>query len=320
MTPPDATSTAGPLHRFHQHFNDRDDSSGGLKGRVMIPETQLAGRSRTPRTPVYEYVAGRSDIADALRDILSGLARLRLVVTIVGADFANRYKGTLLGMFWLTATALMTVLGLGLIYSQIFQTDFRSYLPYVAMGMMVWGMLSAFVTEGTGVFSNAQSVYSQMRLPVSLFVYTLVGRTAYAFFFRSLVLVPLLLVRGEPIGLIDAAEALGGLFLLFWIGLWAAYPLGLLGARYKDTSQFAAAFVTFTFFITPVFWQGDRLGEYSYLVDFNPFHHFINVVRGPLLNLPDVGLSFIVAGAVAVILPVMAVLCLAAHRHRMAYW
>ena len=286
----------------------------------MVSTTQQAGRSKKRRVPVYEYVAGRSDFVETLRDIGGGLVKLRLVATIVGNEFATRYKGTLLGAFWLTATALMTVLGLGLIYSQVFQTDFRSFLPYVAIGMMVWGLISATVSEGTGVFSNAHGVYSQMRLPVSLFVYTLAGRSIYAFFFRSLVVLPLLYFRGEPIATEAALEALGGLLLLFWIGAWAAFPLGLLGARYKDTSQIASAFITFAFFVTPVFWQGERLGEYSFVVDFNPFHHFINVVRGPLLGLQDVTLSFMVAGAFAIVLPVIAVFSLAAHRHKMAYW
>lgn len=286
----------------------------------MVSTTQQAGRTKTRRVPVYEYVAGRSDFAETLRDVWGGLLKLRLVATIVGNEFATRYKGTLLGAFWLTATALMTVLGLGLIYSQVFQTDFRAYLPYVAIGMMVWGLISATFSEGTGVFSNAQSVYSQMRLPVSLFVYTLAGRSMYAFFFRSLVVLPLLYFRGEPVGTDAALEALGGLLLLFWIGAWAAFPLGLLGARYKDTVQIASAFITFAFFVTPVFWQGERLGEYSYVVDFNPFHHFINVVRGPLLGLQDVTLSFMVAGTFAIILPVVAVFSLAASRHKMAYW
>lgn len=286
----------------------------------MVSTTLKSGRSKTLRTPVYEYTAGRSDLAEAFRDIWSGLVKLRLVATIVGNDFATRYKGTLLGAFWLTATALMTVLGLGLIYSQVFQTDFRTYLPYVAIGMMVWGLIAATVSEGTGVFSNAHGVYSQMRLPVSLFVYTLAGRSMYAFFFRSLVVLPLLYFRGIPISPDAALEAFGGLILLFWIGTWMAYPLGLLGARYKDTSQFASAFITFAFFVTPVFWQGERLGEYSYIVDFNPFHHFINVVRGPLLGLQDVQLSFMVTGAFAVVLPVIAVFGLAANRHKMAYW
>lgn len=280
----------------------------------------LSNNSKEQIGPVYEYVAGKNNTVAAVRDIVGGLARLRLILTMVGADFASRYKGTMLGVFWLTATALMTVLGLGLVYSQVFQTDFRTYLPYVAIGMLVWGIIAAMISEGTNVFSGAHSIYSQMRLPVSLFVYTLTGRSIYAFFFRSLVILPLLYVRGQPIGLDAACEAIGGLVMLFWIGAWSAFPLGLLGARYKDTVQIAAAFVTFAFFITPVFWQIDRLGEYSYIVDLNPFHHFINVVRGPILGLQDVKLSFMVTGGFAVALPIVAVLSLAANRHKMAYW
>jgi ABC-type polysaccharide/polyol phosphate export permease len=278
------------------------------------------GRSETARAPVFESVSGGRENAAALSDIAGGLARFRLVLTMIGAEFSNRYKGSLLGVFWLTATALMTVLGLGIVYSQVLGTAFELYLPYVAIGMTVWGLISAILSESVSVFSNAHGVYSQMRVPKSLFVYNLVGRNIYAFFFRSLVVIPLLYVRDETISPLAMGESLAGLALLFWIGFWVTFPLGLLGARYRDTSQVIVAFVTFAFFLTPVFWQGDRLGEYSFIVDFNPLHHFINVVRGPLLNEPGVLTSFMVTGAFAVILPVLAVKSFARNLRRMAYW
>ena len=231
-----------------------------------------------------------------------------------------RYKGTLLGVFWLTATALLTVLGLGLVYSQVFQTSFESYLPYVATGMIVWGLIASLLSEGTGVFSNAHGVFSQVRLPLSIFAYTLIGRAMYAFFFRGLVILPLLLIKGDTVSMAAAGESIGGLLLVFWIGLWTVFPLGLLGARYKDTSQVVAAFVTFAFFLTPIFWQAERLGEYSFLIDFNPLYHFVNVVRGPLLGLENVLLSFIVTIGFAVIMPVIALMSFAAHYRRLPYW
>lgn len=281
---------------------------------------QLAGRLAGKKSPVYVSLSDGGETRAALADVMGGLLRMRLIITMITTEFANRYKGTLLGMFWITATALVTVLGLGIVYSQVFATDFRLYLPYVAIGMMVWGLISSVLSESTGVFANASGIYSQMRVPKSLFIYNLIGRNAYAFFFRGLVIVPLLVVRGMPIGTSAAFEALAGLFLLFWIGFWISIPLGLLGARYRDTSQFVSAFVTFAFFLTPVFWYGSRLGEYSYIVDFNPLYHFINVVRGPLLEEPEVATSFLVTGAVAIVLPPVAILTLARNLRRMAYW
>ncbi|WP_439619577.1 ABC transporter permease [Hyphomonas sp.] len=281
---------------------------------------RIDDESTAPETPSFEYTAGQGGLREGLDDIRDGLSRTRLITTMVGNDFSSRYKGTLLGAFWLTATALMTVLGLGLIYSQVFQTDFKSYLPFVALGMMIWGVISSIITEGTGVFSNARGVFTQMRVPLSLFAFTLIGRAIVTFFFRGIVIVPLLFIKGDAISFVSVLEAVAGLALLFWIGLWAAFPLGMLGARFRDTSQFTSAFVTFAFFVTPVFWQADRLGAYSYLIDFNPLFHFINVVRGPLLSEPQVAMSFMVTAAFAVVMPMIALVCLAAFRRRLPYW
>tara|TARA_R110001606_G_scaffold102807_5_gene225417 strand:+ start:14800 stop:15660 length:861 start_codon:yes stop_codon:yes gene_type:complete len=286
----------------------------------MLPLKRPDDDALTPPVPFFEYNANQKGLREPLNDIRDGISRIRLIRTMVANDFATRYKGTLLGAFWLTATALLTVCGLGLIYSQVFQIDFKSYLPFVALGMMIWGVISSIITEGTGVFSNARGVFTQMRVPISLFAYTLIGRSMVTFFFRGLVIVPLLIFKGDPVSVMAVLESLVGLILLFWIGLWAAFPLGILGARFRDMSQLTSAFVTFSFFLTPVFWHSDRLGKYGFVIDYNPLFHFINIVRGPLLGEPEVVRSFMVAGAFGVVLPLIALLCLAGYRRRLPYW
>ena len=269
---------------------------------------------------VFEYDASKGHIGYAKQDIREGLARHRLVRTMVSTSFKSRYKGTLLGAFWLTATAAVTVLGLGVIYSQVFLIDFRTYLPYVAIGMMVWGLINGFVTESITTFSGMSSVFTQIKIPMSIFPLALTGRLMLTFFYRALVVVAILFIGQRAISPLDMVTSLVGLATIAWAGFWTAILFGILGARFRDFGQLVNAFMTFAFFMTPVFWDASRLGRYSFVAHFNPLYHFLNLVRGPLIGSADVGLSFLVAGVISLILPLAAFGMFAKFRHRIAYW
>ena len=114
--------------------------------------------------------------------------------------------------------------------------------------------------------------------------------------------------------------ALAGVAITIWTGFWLSILFGVLGARFRDFGQFIGAFMTFAFFLTPVFWESSRLGQYAYVAEFNPFFHFLNIIRGPLLGLPGVGQSFVVVLCFALIVPLLAFGMFAKFRHRLPYW
>ena len=114
--------------------------------------------------------------------------------------------------------------------------------------------------------------------------------------------------------------AIPGFALIVWTGFWASFTLGVLNARYRDFGQLVAAFMTFLFFLTPIFWLPERLGEYAVYVNFNPFYHFIEVIRGPILGRGDLPLHFAVVGSCAALTPVISTYVYGRLSHRLPYW
>ena len=275
---------------------------------------------RSAGDDVFEYSAHQDHTRYAINDLKDALTRWRLVRTMVRTEFNTRYKGTALGAFWLTATATLTVLGLGVIYAQVFQTDFQTYLPYVGIGLITWGFISGFINESVSVYISSVSVFSQIRMPLSIFPMRLTGRLVQTFFYRSLVIIGILVFVTPARPLMSYLLALTGVAIIIWTGFWVSLLFGIIGARYRDFGQFVGALMTFAFFLTPVFWDAQRLGPYAYVAEFNPFFHFLNIVRGPLLGLPDVGLSFLITLIISVASPITAFAMFAKFRHRLPYW
>lgn len=279
----------------------------------------MSSTSRKQRTDSYHFVATQSNFRRSLRDLRNGLLRYRLFLSMAGREFRNQFKGAVFGPFWISLTTAMTAAGLGILYGQLFDQPLASHLPYVAIALVVWSMISAFITGGCNVFAANGYIFKEFPLPLSLFSYRLVVMQVLTSFFRLIVLIGILLLFPRPFQ-VEMLLSIFGFILLLWIGFWSTLVLGVINARFRDFGQLAAASLTFIFFITPIFWVPGRLGPYSVFVDINPFYHFIEVVRGPLLSSPDIGLNFTVTAGFALITPILGLFLFGRWWHRLPYW
>src|SRR5437667_12263712 len=67
-------------------------------------------------------------------------------------------------------------------------------------------------------------------------------------------------------------------------GAWVGLLVGMVSARFRDVPQIIGNFLQVAFFITPILFKPEMLGQYHFLVDLNPLTHFIAILRAPLLG------------------------------------
>ena len=270
--------------------------------------------------PVFEYDASRSRFDYAWNDLKQGLARPRLIWTFVRSGFMNRYQGTYLGGFWITLTTGMTVAGLALLYGQIFGVALKAYFPYVAFGIVFWGLLSSIVNEAVSVFLGGAGVFNQTPITKSVFALKTIGISIAAFAYKAIILVAVVLIMSIDPGWRGWALSALGFLMIVWTGFWLTLSLGAIGARFRDLGQLTNAALTFAFFLTPVIWTADRLGKYTFVVQYNPFHHYLNIVRGPILGLGGVDESFLWAGGCTVLVTIASWFVYGMFARRLCYW
>src|SRR6187402_1914554 len=75
-----------------------------------------------------------------------------------------------------------------------------------------------------------------------------------------------------------------GLVLVSLNGLWVGLLLGMLCVRFRDIPQIIANVIQLLFFLTPILWKPDQLTQGRAFVEANPFHHFVSLIREPLLG------------------------------------
>jgi ABC-2 type transport system permease protein/lipopolysaccharide transport system permease protein len=74
------------------------------------------------------------------------------------------------------------------------------------------------------------------------------------------------------------------------------------------------------FFMTPIIWKPDMLPGRTFLLDANPFYHFVEILRAPLLGqVPGIE-NWSAAVLITIIGWVIALAFYTAYRWRLAYW
>ena len=273
----------------------------------------------TPTTDLYDYRAGVSNWARAKDDLKRAWRRRALWTDMAIRAFNHRYRGAAFGAFWLTITTAMTAAGLGILYGYLFDQPLAQHLPYVTCALIAWSLITGFATGGCDVFAGNAHTFKEFPLPTSLLVFRFSLTQIITTGYRLIVLVLVLLLFSVPLKPI-ALLSLVGFALIIWTGFWAAFTLGVLNARYRDFGQLVSAFLTFLFFLTPIFWLPERLGDYAVYVNLNPFYHFIEVIRGPILERGDLALHFGVVGVCAALTPLVSVYVYGRLSHRLPYW
>lgn len=269
---------------------------------------------------VYQFDAAHSRYEYAWNDLKRATARPKLILTLVRTTFFNRYKNTALGALWVTATTMLMVSGLSILYGQILGADLKTFFPYVAIGIIIWGLIATLVNDGAAAFILGADVFNQTPIAKSVFAFRALGLAYLTFLFRAVLIVAVLAATKTAPSLTSILLALCGLVTIAWTGFWFTLVAGTIGLRFRDVGQLIAAVMAISFLLTPVFWQPDRLGEYSWAVNFNPFYHYINIVRGPLLGLESVGLSFAIAIIGAVFVTIVGAFVFGQFARRLSYW
>lgn len=275
------------------------------------------GERRPPATVTWG--AGQKSAEMAVADLLDGLAAWRLWGRMGWNDILQRYRRSLLGPFWLTASMAIMVVALGFLYAELFNTPIRDFLPFLCTGLLVWNLLATFLSEGGMIFTSAESYIKQVRLPYSIYVYRSSWSKIIIFAHNFVIYFGVLIYFGIWPGAI-ALLAIPGLILVVLNGALATFYIGILSARFRDIPPLINSVVQLVFFVTPIMWKPELLHRRAYIADINPFFHLIEIVRTPLLgNAPDLKNYLAVLLITAVNLG-FAGLVFARFRSRIAYW
>jgi lipopolysaccharide transport system permease protein len=255
----------------------------------------------------------------AMADLRDGLSQWRLALALARLDLRNRYRGSVLGPLWMSLSTLIMLIGLGLLYGALFKFKLSNYLPHLAVSLIVWQWMAGFINDSCATLTSADGVIRQMRLPYTLHALRVAFRNTLVAA-HSLPLIPIVfLIFGQVPGP-EALLAIPGLVLIGINMLAGGLLLGMVCARFRDIPPIVANVVQLAFFVSPILWKPELLGDAMVWMAFNPFYALLETVRGPLLEGGGPPLAWLAAIFYTTLHVVLAGFLFARFRSRIAFW
>jgi len=211
-------------------------------------------------------------------------------------SFIVQYRRTIIGPLWLLINPAIFIAGLGLLFSQINATAFAIFIPHLAIGFVVWTLISGFLNNSTTVYQRYQPQILQGSWSLTDIVMVDIISVLLHFLHQVPVVIVVMLifrVSVTPYALVSIV----GLAFVVVNGISLTYLFGTIGVRYRDLSQIVMSLMSILFLATPIIWMpgaGGRGGVMGAFLSYNPFFHFLELVRAPLLGNPIAPLSWIV--------------------------
>ncbi|WP_207506197.1 galactan export ABC transporter permease subunit Wzm/RfbD [Klenkia taihuensis] len=265
--------------------------------------------------------------ARAAHDLAGGWGQRQLWAHLGWQDIRQRYRRSVLGPLWITISMAVTAVALGILYAGLFGNPLETQLPYILVGFIVWGFISGCINEGSEVFVANEGLIKQLPAPLSVHVYRLVWRQTLFFLHNLVVYVVMLAIFPQPLTWRSLA-AVPALALLMVNGVWVALLFGIVSTRFRDLVPISQSIVQLMFFMTPIVWiYGDLLNssnptvaERARIAEFNPFLHFLEIIRAPLLGQDQHWRHWAVVLAITVVGWALTLVAMRRYRARVAYW
>jgi len=224
-----------------------------------------------------------SSISEAIRDIRLGLKRYAVWHTMATEDLRIRYRRTSFGVLWLTATFSLFILAKTLVFGGLMAVPLKEYTLYMATAFLVWGFISATVTDGCSVWINAEPWLRGMNIPKSIFVYQVVYRNLMTSMYSAIAVLIIFIAFRHQLTW-NSILSIPALIILILNAIWVVFLFGVISTRYRDFIHLVRTAMGIMFFMTPILWIPRTMGpKFELFALYNPFSHMIAIFRDPLV-------------------------------------
>ena len=252
-------------------------------------------------------------------DIYLASKRLPLWGRLAYIDLQQTYKRSIIGLAWIVLAFSLFIGVKVFIFGSFAPGDPRLFSAWLTVGFAVFTYIQFSVLEGCNCFVIARSWILGTNLPLVGFAFQAMARVLFRFMLHSLVVIVILLLLKWKIEPVVGWAALGFLCLIF-NALWVQIVFGITCARNRDIGYFIQSIMQIMFFITPILYFDFQLGDKAWLLQYNPFTHYLAIVRDPIVLYSVPVKSWVIVGIITGLGWLLALFLLALYRRKVAFW
>lgn len=256
-----------------------------------------------------------------LRDLWASAKLHQLWRALAWEELIQRFRRSILGLSWIVISfGLMIGIFVILFGRGSPSLTTYEYTIYLGLGLATFTYLSAIVNKGTSMFAANAGWIKATPAPFAVLAFKTVTASFLELLILLALMIPVSLAANIPNG-IQVLYLLAAIVLYLINSVTISILMGCLGAWSSDFQQLVPAVMRITFFATPIFWEYEwATGLRKYLATYNPFTHFVEIFRQPLMGSAPSMTNWIVVGAITIGALIISTIVFKLARQRLPVW
>ena len=235
-------------------------------------------------------------------------------------DLKLKYRKTYLGPWWVVVGMAISAGVLCLLWSTIFNLDWRNFLLYLFSGFIIWTWLISIINDGPEVFYGSASLIKAYTVPPVFHVL----RKSYLnllLFIHHLPLIFILVFIMQPNTAPRVFLTLPlAIFLIFINSVLYSSTIGIISARFRDVEPTIKALMAPMLLLTPVLWKPEMLGENMTYIYMNPFTYFVGILRNDITGIEFDIYMWVGAFTITLINIIVFILLYSSKKNKLIFW
>lgn len=202
-----------------------------------------------------------------------------IVFSLAAKEFASRYLGSRLGIFWGVITPVLFVVVIGIIFNQIFKLPLPHRGFFILSGFFPWAFFAESVLSSVRVLTEKKRMMVQFSFGrVNLVLAQVLSNFSYFLISLCFVLLLACYYNLQVLVLFPVAVFVVCAFCAFTIGVSLLFCIA--NVFLKDVRHILDFFMMFWFWATPVFYMKEMLSDrFSFFLGLNPVTPYMEAFR-----------------------------------------
>ncbi|MCC3378383.1 ABC transporter permease [Paenibacillus farraposensis] len=212
---------------------------------------------------------------------------LKLLWELSKKDIKSRYLGSFMGVLWAFIHPMVSIL----VYWVVFQVGFKNtpigdtpFILWLLTGMVPWLFISESLSTATYSIIENNYLVKKIVFRVSLLPMVKILSALFVHVFFIAVLFIMFKIYHVEFTVYNF-QVLYYLLATILLSLSISYITATLAVFVKDVSQIVGVFIQLFFWLTPIFWNLNIVGDkYQFFFKLNPILYIVEGYRDAFIN------------------------------------
>lgn len=215
-----------------------------------------------------------------------------MIISLVKRDLKSRYKGSVLGFFWMFLNPLLQLAVYTVVFSTIMRMGIDKFYLFMFVAFVPWLFFSTCVSSGPMVVFSQQDMVKKIYFPREVLPISFTLSQFVNMLLSFIVIFVVVFISGVTINPVALLYLPLVMIIEFMMGLGVTYIVSALNVYFRDLEHIMGIISMAWMYLTPVIYPVDMIPEqYVKLFYLNPMTTITIAYRDILYygQIPQVG-------------------------------